>query len=57
MGMQDRDWYRQEQKEKRQQQWRPAPAPKPVKKSRRFELTTPLFVVLAGAMLAAILWL
>ena len=60
MGMQDRDWYRQELKEKRQREAkadRPEPKKEPVKKRIRFELSTPVFVLLAGAMIAVLMWL
>ncbi|AOE85615.1 enoyl-CoA hydratase [Pseudomonas sp. TCU-HL1] len=58
MGMQDREWYRQEQREKRQKSESRPPLPlENPKKSPRLNLTTPIFLVLASAMLAAILWL
>lgn len=60
MGMQDRDWYRQELKEKRQRETaanRAEPQKEPVKKTIRFELSTPIFVVLVGAMLLALMLL
>lgn len=60
MGMQDRDWYRQELKEKRQREAaanRAEPQREPVKKTIRFELSTPIFLVLVGTMLMALLLL